>query len=69
MASNDIDYVQPWRKTFPFCKPPTPGDKADARRFSREFPEGANGEDVGDDFALGDVIAQRFIQKNDPFDW
>ena len=33
------DLVQPWRKTFPLCKPPTPGDKADAHRFAREFEE------------------------------
>ena len=49
------DLVQPWRKTFPLCKPPTPGDKADAHRFAREFEEALDQEDAGQSWTLGDV--------------
>ena len=42
MSTNiSVDLVQPWRKSFPICKPPTPGDPVDAERFILEFPEGA----------------------------
>ena len=53
---HDIDLVQPWRKSFPICKPPKPKDKADAERFVREFEEGADGVDVGNGWTMGDVL-------------
>ena len=34
MTSTDADLIQPWRKAFPICKPPTPGSREDAIRFS-----------------------------------
>ena len=41
MSTNmSVDMVQPWRKSFPICKPPVPGDPVDAERFILEFPEG-----------------------------
>ena len=57
MSTNmSVDLVQPWRKSFPICKPPTPGDPVDAERFILEFPEGADKIDVGHDWTLGDVV-------------
>ena len=56
MTTTDADLVQPWRKSFPICKPPTPGDKNDAARFVLEFPEGADQVDVGNGWTLGDVV-------------
>ena len=56
MSTTTIDVVQPWRKSFPFCRPPTPGDKADAIRFAKEFPEGADEQDAGDNWTVGDVL-------------
>ena len=56
MSTNlSVDMVQPWRKSFPICKPPVPGDPVDAERFILEFPEGADKIDVGQDWTLGDV--------------
>ena len=55
-AHTAVDLVQPWRKTFPFAKPPEPGNKADAKRFVREFPEGADAKELNDSWTLGDVI-------------
>ena len=37
-TNESVDLAQPWRKSFPICKPPTPKDKSDAERFIREFP-------------------------------
>ena len=50
--------MQPWRKYFPLCKPPIPGDKADARRFALEFEEALDGEDAGQGWTLGDVAKE-----------
>ena len=55
IMSDAYDLVQPWRKTFPICRPPIPGDKADAHRFAREFEEGLDQEDAGQSWTLGDV--------------
>lgn len=55
MTTNEANLTQPWRKTWPLCKPPTPGDKDDAIRFSKEFPEGLDSIDAGDGWTLGDV--------------
>ena len=52
---DDYDLIQPWSKRFPLCKPPTPGDKADAHRFAREFEEALDKEDAGQSWTLGDV--------------
>ena len=52
---DDYDLIQPWGKRFPLCKPPTPGDKADAHRFAREFEEALDREDAGQSWTLGDV--------------
>ena len=51
-----VDLVQPWRKTFPFARPPEPGLKADAKRFVRELPEGADSKELSDGYTLGDVF-------------
>jgi hypothetical protein len=52
-----VDLVQPWRKAFPLCRPPDPGNKADAQRFVREFPEGADSRELSrDGWTLGDVL-------------
>ncbi len=37
--SESLDLVQPWRKSFPLCKPPTPKSREDAEHFVREFEE------------------------------
>ena len=42
----DIDLVLPWRKAFPICKPPVPGDLGDAERFIKEFERGADRYDL-----------------------
>ena len=54
--TSSVDLVQPWRKSFPLAKPPEPGNKADAKRFVREFPEGGDDEDLGNSWTLGDVL-------------
>ena len=51
-----VDLVQPWRKSFPICRPPTPFDTEDAKRFAVEFPEGCDSIDAGDGYTLGDVV-------------
>ena len=45
---DELDLVQPWRKSFPVCKPPNPGDRTDAARFAREFEEGLAGQEVAE---------------------
>ena len=57
IMSDAYDLVQPWRKTFPICRPPIPGDKADAHRFAREFEEGLDQEDAGQSWTLGGVMS------------
>ena len=48
----DIDLVLPWRKAFPICKPPAPGDLADAERFIKEFERGADRYDLDTEWTL-----------------
>ena len=55
-VGQDIDNVQPWRKSFPLAKPPTPGSREDAQRFITEFENAADGVTLSDDWTLADVI-------------
>ena len=50
----DIDLVLPWRKAFPICKPPVPGDLGDAERFIKEFERGADRYDLDTDWTLAE---------------
>ena len=52
----DIDLVLPWRKAFPICKPPVPGDLGDAERFIKEFERGADRYDLDTDWTLADHL-------------
>ena len=54
--ADDLELVQPWRKAFPLCKPPTPGDKADAQRFVKDFEEATEEIDVGQQYTAADVL-------------
>ena len=53
--ANDLDMVAPWRRNFPICKPFEGGTHEEALIFLNNWIDGADGEEVGEDFTYGDV--------------
>ena len=51
-AAAEAEMLQPWRRSFPLCRPYTAHSKEDAARFLREFAEGADSIDVDSDARL-----------------
>ena len=55
-AAAEAEMLQPWRRSFPLCRPYSAHSKEDAARFLREFAEGADSIDVDADWTMGDVF-------------
>ena len=54
-AAAEDEMLQPWRRSFPMCRPYTAHSKEDAARFLREFEEGGDAVDVDSDWTLSSV--------------